>query len=72
MEKPLPSNETQTPRVAIRWTNEWNNLDGTIERGYAGPSIFFENGHVRKDLTRAREYAQRLLSFHWGEWLQRQ
>jgi alpha-glucuronidase len=61
MEKPIPSNETQTPRVAIRWTNEWDNLDGTIERGYAGPSIFFENGHVRKDLKRASEYA-RLLS----------
>jgi alpha-glucuronidase len=61
MEKPIPSNETQTPRGAIRWTDEWDNLDGTIERGYAGPSIFFENGHVRIDLTRAAEYA-RLLS----------
>jgi len=61
MEKAIPSSEIQTPRVAIRWTNEWDNLDGTIERGYAGPSIFFEDGHVRKDLTRAGEYA-RLLS----------
>ena len=61
MERPIPPNETQTPRVAIRWTDEWDNLDGTIERGYAGPSIFFENGHVRSDLTRAGEYA-RLLS----------
>jgi alpha-glucuronidase len=61
MEKPLLPDETQAPRVAIRWTNEWDNLDGTIERGYAGPSFFFENGHVRKDLTRAAEYA-RLLS----------
>jgi alpha-glucuronidase len=53
--------ETQQPYAPIRWTDEWDNLDGSIERGYAGPSIFFENGSVRADLTRAGEYA-RLLS----------
>lgn len=50
-----------TPSAPIRWTDEWDNLNGTIERGYAGRSIFFENGHVKQDLARAREYA-RLLS----------
>jgi alpha-glucuronidase len=49
------------PWAAIRWTNEWDNPNGTIERGYAGPSIFFENGKVRSDLSRAAAYA-RLLS----------
>ena len=39
--------EASAPWAAIRWTNEWDNPDGTIERGYAGPSIFFENGKVR-------------------------
>jgi len=53
--------ETQQPYAPIRWTDEWDNLDGSIERGYAGPSIFFENGSVRADLTRVGEYA-RLLS----------
>jgi alpha-glucuronidase len=53
--------QTQTPVDAIRWVNEWNNLDGSIERGYAGRSIFFDGGHVRADLTRAGDYA-RLLS----------
>ena len=52
---------TSTPSAAIRWTNEWDNPNGTIERGYAGPSIFFENGKVRSDLSRAAAYA-RLLS----------
>ena len=33
-----------------------------IERGYAGRSIFFENGHVVPDLTRARDYARLLAS----------
>ena len=42
-------------------TDEWDNPNGTIERGYAGPSIFFDGGKVRADLTRAGEYA-RLLS----------
>lgn len=54
-------NEEAAPWAAIRWTNEWDNPNGTIERGYAGPSIFFENGKVRADLSRAAAYA-RLLS----------
>jgi len=53
--------EGSAPWAAIRWTNEWDNPNGTIERGYAGPSIFFENGKVRADLSRAAAYA-RLLS----------
>jgi alpha-glucuronidase len=53
--------EGSAPWAAIRWTNEWDNPNGTIERGYAGPSIFFEDGRVRADLSRAAAYA-RLLS----------
>ena len=52
----------RAPSAAIRWTDEWDNPDGTIERGYAGPSIFFEGGHVRGDLTRVGEYARLLAS----------
>jgi alpha-glucuronidase len=54
--------ETQQPYAPIRWVDGWDNLDGRIERGYAGPSIFFENGNVRADLTRAGEYARLLAS----------
>jgi alpha-glucuronidase len=54
--------EVQQPYAPIRWVNQWDNLDGRIERGYAGPSIFFENGSVRADLTRARDYARLLAS----------
>ena len=54
--------ETQQPSAPIRWAQEWDNLNGTIERGYAGPSILFENGGVRADLTRAGEYARLLAS----------
>jgi alpha-glucuronidase len=55
-------NELQAPSAPIRWANQWDNLDGTIERGYAGRSIFFENGGVRPDLTRVSEYARLLAS----------
>ena len=54
--------ETRQPYAPIRWTDEWDNLDGSIERGYAGRSIFFENGNVRADLTRAGAYARLLAS----------
>ena len=46
----------------MRWVNDWDNLDGTIERGYAGRSIFFDNDNIRADLTRVREYARLLAS----------
>jgi alpha-glucuronidase len=55
-------NEIQTPSAPVRWVNQWDNLDGSIERGYAGRSIFFENRGVRADLTRAAEYARLLAS----------
>ncbi len=55
-------NITQQPYVAVRWVDQWDNLNGTIERGYAGPSIFFVKGSVRSDLTRAGEYARLLAS----------
>ncbi|MGO9642476.1 MAG: alpha-glucuronidase family glycosyl hydrolase [Candidatus Acidiferrales bacterium] len=54
--------EVQQPSAPLRWVNEWDNLDGRIERGYAGNSIFFENGSVRADLTRASDYARLLAS----------
>jgi alpha-glucuronidase len=55
-------NERQEPAALIRWVNHWDNLDGTIERGYAGRSIFFENGRVVDDLTRVRDYGRLLAS----------
>jgi alpha-glucuronidase len=54
--------ELQQPYAPIRWVNQWDNLNGRIERGYGGPSIFFADGKVREDLTRAREYARLLAS----------
>jgi alpha-glucuronidase len=62
-QQPLPTKPTTgSPSSPIRWVNQWDNLDGTIERGYAGRSIFFDNGHVRADLTRVHDYGRLLAS----------
>jgi alpha-glucuronidase len=37
-------------------------MDGSIERGYAGPSLFFRNGYVVDNTTRVSEYARLLAS----------
>ena len=50
------------PAMPIRWVDEWDNADGTVERGYAGKSIFFDNGRVRDDLSEVKEYARLLAS----------
>jgi alpha-glucuronidase len=56
------TSDLEVPSSPIRWVNQWDNLDGSIERGYAGRSIFFDNGHVRPDLTRVSEYGRLLAS----------
>ncbi|MFI9007524.1 alpha-glucuronidase [Actinosynnema sp. NPDC053489] len=53
------------PRQPLRMLDHWDNLDphpvmGQVERGYAGGSIFYADGRVRADLSRARAYARLL------------
>ena len=52
----------ETPYAPVRWVNQWDRLNGTIERGYGGNSIFWEDGHVRQDLTRVADYGRLLAS----------
>ncbi|KAJ6484035.1 putative alpha-glucuronidase A [Mycena sanguinolenta] len=52
---------TTSPAAPIRWINSWDNMDGSITRGFGGNSIFFADSGVVSNLTRAAEYA-RLLS----------
>src|SRR5262249_43950097 len=52
----------EEPAAPVRILNHWDNLDGTIERGYAGGSIFWADGHVVRDLRRVREYARLMAS----------
>lgn len=50
------------PDNGLRLINQWDNADGSIERGYAGRSIFYDGGAVRADLGRVRDYARLLAS----------
>lgn len=43
--------------ISLRLLNHWDNLDGTIERGYAGKSIFFRDGKVSFNAENIKEYA---------------
>ncbi len=52
----------ESPYASIRFLNHWDNLNGTIERGYAGRSIFWDDGHVVEDLSRVRDYARFMAS----------
>jgi alpha-glucuronidase len=54
--------QKQSPAAPVRWVNQWDNLNGSIERGYGGRSIFWEDGHVRADLSRVNDYARLLAS----------
>lgn len=55
-------NEKSEPHAPLRWVNHWDNLDGTIERGYGGRSIFWDNGKARVDLARVNDYGRMLAS----------
>jgi alpha-glucuronidase len=55
-------NRIEAPSAPLRWTDEWDNMDGSIERGYGGRSIFFRDNHVLPDLTLAGQYARLLAS----------
>jgi len=52
----------ENPAISLRMLNQWDNMDGSIERGYAGKSIFYENGHIRKDKKRITDYARLMAS----------
>jgi alpha-glucuronidase len=60
--RPYPNPLREAPAMPIRWVDEWDNANGTVERGYAGRSIFFEGGKVRDDLTDVEQYARLLAS----------
>ncbi len=63
LEQPIDSlDETGIPYASVRWVNQWDNLDGSIERGYGGRSIFWENRHARADLSRVSDYGRLLAS----------
>jgi len=56
-------NVKEIPSYSVRILNHWDNLDGSVERGYAGHSIFwrYDEEHptvTNKDVTLWTEYAR--------------
>ncbi len=58
--KDLP--RTENPVNRLRMVNHWDNMDGSIERGYAGKSIFYKNNKVTVTPGRISDYARMLAS----------
>lgn len=52
----------ENPANSLRMINQWDNIDGSIERGYAGASIFYENGQISYNHERISDYARLLAS----------
>ena len=56
----LPSESC--PKYALRMINCWDNMDGSVERGYAGRSLFFENNLFAYDPARLRHLGRMMAS----------
>ncbi|MFE6406726.1 alpha-glucuronidase [Streptomyces sp. NPDC057837] len=57
--------ELHRPALAVRMLDHWDNVAvhpvmGQVERGYAGGSLFWEDGRARGDLERVRAYGRLL------------
>lgn len=52
---------TVRPSNPLRMLNHWDNMDGSIERGYSGESFFYENNEIVIN-DRTREYARLIAS----------
>jgi alpha-glucuronidase len=53
--------EKASPSNPLRMMNHWDNMDGSIERGYSGNSFFFANDDMIID-DRTRDYARLMAS----------
>ena len=51
----------ENPKNNIRMLNHWDNMDGSIERGYSGKSFFFENDEILIN-ERTKDYARLIAS----------
>ncbi len=58
--KTYSEGRTVRPSNPLRMLNHWDNMDGSIERGYSGNSFFYENNEIIIN-ERTREYALSLI-----------
>ncbi|RIX50745.1 alpha-glucuronidase [Paenibacillus nanensis] len=55
-------NVVEQPAFRLRMLNQWDNMDGSVERGYAGRSIFYRNYELLARSPRIKDYARLLAS----------
>ena len=60
--KTIPVTMASSPFYGLRMVNCWDNMDGSVERGYSGRSLFFEGGQFAYDPARMRELGRMLAS----------
>ena len=60
-EAPVFEEITYKPDNPLRMYNHWDNMDGSIERGYSGNSFFFEKNEIIID-ERTTDYARLMAS----------
>ena len=59
--KTYSEGKTVRPSNPLRMLNHWDNMDGSIERGYSGNSFFYEDNEILID-ERTRDYARLIAS----------
>lgn len=59
---PVPVHLESSPRYPLRMINCWDNMDGSVERGYAGRSLFFERDQFSYDPARIRHLGRMMAS----------
>ncbi|MDG5473686.1 alpha-glucuronidase family glycosyl hydrolase [Jeotgalibacillus sp. ET6] len=52
----------ESPVNQLRMINQWDNSDNSVERGYAGESIFYKDLGFSRNLVRIKDYARLLAS----------
>lgn len=60
--KPEGLHIAESPNAALRMIDHWDNLDGSVERGYAGRSLFFRDGKILPPGPRLEMYARLMAS----------
>ena len=55
-------NIVENPKNQLRMINHWDNMDGSVERGYSGDSIFYKDYQFINDFTHIKDYARLMAS----------
>ena len=58
----LPDSLSSAPKYGLRMINCWDNMDGSVERGYSGRSLFFEGDRFQYNPERMRELGRLMAS----------